>query len=303
MTRRRLVRVACSVAVLSAALGLAACSAASTGASSSSGSEQAAAQPFWTADFDGPAGTRPDAAWTVQTGNHEWSGWGNDELQYYTDDARTSALDGNGHLVLRAEPAAADEHLPCWPDGADCAWVSARLTTAGAVTLDEGRIEVRAKLPTGTGLLPAIWTMGENDRVWPANGEIDIAEVVGPEPQTVYGTLHGPGYSDEGGISASAPLGAPASEDFHVYGVERAPGRITWTLDGRPYSTVTPADLPEGAPWVADGPFHLILNVAVGGSWPGDPDASTPRPAELVVDWIRFTGEGAVLTGARGRED
>lgn len=244
----------------------------------------------WSAEFDEPAGRPDPAVWTAETGNLESEGWGNDELQFYVDQADTAGTDGEGHLVISARPAPADRSLPCWPDGADCPWVSARLTTAGRVAFGEGRLEVRAKLPTGTGLLPAIWMMGESSRTWPANGEIDIAEVVGSEPDTLYGTVHGPGYSSEEGVGGSTPLGAAASEGFRTYGVERDGDRIDWLLDGDVYLTVVRDDVPAEQEWVFDQPFHLLLNVAVGGDWPGDPDEATPDPSQLVVDWVRFEG-------------
>jgi beta-glucanase (GH16 family) len=255
-------------------------------------SPRAAGRPFWSAEFAGQAGTRPPGgSWNTETGNREAEGWGNDELQYYTDDAANSSLDGAGHLLIAARRAPAGAHLPCYTREV-CPWTSARLTTEGKVALTRGRAEVRAKLPTGTGLLPAIWMLGDNGVEWPGQGEIDICEVVGAEPRTVYGTAHGPTYFNENGIGGSTALPGDASGDFHVYAVDKQPHRITWSVDGRPYFTLTPSKLPRPDDWVFEQDLHLLLNVAVGGDWPGPPDASTPSPATMTVDYVRLYGEG-----------
>ncbi|MEW2045174.1 glycoside hydrolase family 16 protein [Streptomyces sp. NPDC005476] len=248
-------------------------------------------QPFWQAEFDGVAATRPSPkTWNTETGNREAEGWGNKELQYYTDDAANSGLDGAGHLLISARPAAAGSELPCYTQEF-CPWTSARLTTEGKVALTHGRAEIRAKLPTGTGLLPAIWMLGDNGVEWPGQGEIDICEVVGGEPGTVYGTAHGPTYFNENGIGGSFTLPADASRAFHTYAIDKQPHRITWSVDGKPYFTLTPAKLPAPGDWVFEQDMHLLLNVAVGGDWPGPPDASTPSPATMTVDYVRFYGE------------
>ena len=247
---------------------------------------------LWSDEFDGPAGERPsDAVWTTESGNREQEGWWNNELQFYTDDASTSSLDGDGHLVLSALRAPAGADLPCWPSG-DCAFTSARLTTEGTVALEYGRIDVRAKIPTGTGLLPAIWMLGNNGVVWPGQGEIDIVEVVGGEPRTVYGTVHGPTYFNADGINGTVELDADASDDFHVYSIDKRPGVITWLVDDEPYFTLTPEDLPAPEDWVFDQDMHLLLNVAVGGDWPGAPGADTAFPASMSVDYVRLYGTG-----------
>lgn len=256
------------------------------------GPPKAGDEPFWQAEFDGAAGTRPpEEAWTTETGNRDVEGWGNNELQYYTDDAANSALDGAGHLVISARPAPAGSDLPCYTQEF-CPWTSARLTTGGKVALTHGRVEVRAKLPVGTGLLPAIWMLGDNGVEWPGQGEIDICEVVGGEPRTVYGTAHGPTYFNENGIGASTTLAADASEGFHTYAVDKQPRRITWSVDGEPYFVLTPAELPSPRDWVFEQDMHLLLNIAVGGDWPGPPDTSTPSPASMTVDHVRFYGTG-----------
>ncbi|MFI8090734.1 family 16 glycosylhydrolase [Streptomyces sp. NPDC086080] len=249
-------------------------------------------EPFWQAEFDGAPGTRPsERFWNTETGNREAEGWGNDELQYYTDDAANSALDGEGHLEISARPVPPGVELPCFTEES-CPWTSARLTTEGKVALTRGRAEIRAKLPTGTGLLPAVWMLGDNGVEWPGQGEIDICEVVGGEPRTVYGTAHGPTYYNEDGIGEAATLPTDASAAFHTYAVDKQPHRITWSVDGKPYFTLPPSKLPSPDDWVFEQDMHLLLNVAVGGDWPGPPDASTPSPSTMTIDYVRFYGDG-----------
>jgi len=138
-------------------------------------------------------------------------------------------------------------------------------------------------------LWPAFWMLGGDiDSVsWPACGEIDVMENIGREPTTVHGTFHGPGYSGANGIGGIYTQTAPFSETYHVYAVEWESGAVRWTVDGSLYLTRTVADLPAGATWVLDHPFFIILNVAVGGTWPGDPDGSTIFPQTMKVDYVR----------------
>ncbi|RKS09401.1 beta-glucanase (GH16 family) [Nocardiopsis sp. Huas11] len=230
----------------------------------------------WSDEFDGPAGAAPDPAhWNHETGDH---GWGNGELQNYTDSRENSALDGDGNLVITARQEA------------DGGYTSARLTTQNKVEQAYGRFEARIKIPTGQGVWPAFWMLGDNfpETPWPNSGEIDIMENVGHEPSTVHGTVHGPGYSGGGGIGASYehPQGGAFTDDFHVYAVEWTPDSITWSVDDVAFNTLTPADL-GGNTWVYDHPFFMILNVAVGGEWPGYPDQTTSFPQQMVVDYVR----------------
>jgi beta-glucanase (GH16 family) len=124
---------------------------------------------------------------------------------------------------------------------------------------------------------------------WPACGEIDIMENIGREPSAVHGTLHGPGYSGAGGLGAAynLPAGQRFADEYHLYAVEWEPEAIRWKVDGRLHRTWTPADLPAGKKWVFDHPFFLLLNVAVGGYWPGNPDATTAFPQQMHVDYVR----------------
>ena len=137
---------------------------------------------------------------------------------------------------------------------------------------------------------PAFWMLGDDISTagWPACGEIDIMENVGFEPATIHGTIHGPGYS--GGKALGAPYSRPSgnvADDFHVFGVEWEPKEIRFYVDGQLYETRTPGDLPADTRWVYDHPFFLLLNVAVGGGWPGNPDASTQFPQQMLVDYVR----------------
>lgn len=247
--------------------------------------------PLWKNEFTGPAGTAVDATeWTTLIGNRATEGWGNRELQFYT--AEAARLDGDGHLVITAAENTGENaaDLPCWNDEPR-AYTSARLTTENSVELLYGRVEMRAALPTGAGLWPALWMLGGPAEEWPAIGEIDIMEWIGSTPSTVYGTAHGPGYSGESSVGGDTTLG-PADGGFHIFAMEKRPGDIRWFVDGDEYFRLTRDGIPAGTEWVFDRHYYLVLNLAVGGTWPGNPPPSTVFPQELVVDWIRVTGEG-----------
>ncbi len=228
----------------------------------------------WSDEFDAPRDTPVDASkWMHELGA---GGWGNNELQTYTDSTRDSAHDGDGNLVIAAR------------QDSPGVYSSARLVTSRTFSQTYGRVEARIKVPRGQGIWPAFWMLGSDlgSVGWPNSGEIDVMENIGREPNTVYGTVHGPGYSGAEGITGSRNIGRALADDFHVYGIEWAPDSIRWFLDGREYHRVTPASL-GGDRWVFDKPFFLILNVAVGGNWPGYPDASTQFPQQMLVDWVR----------------
>ncbi|MFI5184313.1 MAG: glycoside hydrolase family 16 protein, partial [Vicinamibacteria bacterium] len=212
--------------------------------------------------------------------------FGNDELEYYTDRPRNASLDGNGHLAILA-----DRERYKGADGRERDYTSARLKTEGLFAQAYGRFESRMKIPYGQGMWPAFWMLGADIETlgWPACGEVDVMENVGFEPAIVHGTFHGPGYSGAGGLGAPYPLsgGARFSDDFHVFAVEWEPNAVRWYVDGNLYETRTPADLPAGTKWVFDHPFFVILNVAVGGGWPGAPDATTVFPQRMLVDYVR----------------
>jgi beta-glucanase (GH16 family) len=243
-------------------------------------------QLVWSDEFDGPSGSSFDATkWVAELGGN---GWGNQEREYYTTRPENIALDGSGHLVITARAEPANTTDSCWYG--TCRYTSARIKTKGLFAQTYGRFEARIRIPRGQGLWPAFWMLGDNiDAVgWPKSGEIDIMENIGREPNIVHGTMHGPGYSGAAGIGGPSTLATGAfADDFHTYAVEWMPGLITWYVDDTKYFQVTPTSIPSTATWVFDHPFFLLLNVAVGGGWPNDPDATTTFPQQMVVDYVR----------------
>jgi len=243
-------------------------------------------RPAWHDEFDGPAGASFDRAkWVADTGGH---GFGNKERQFYTTRGVNVALDGSGHLVITARAEPASSAYKCWYGR--CLYTSTRLKTKGLFEQAYGRFEARIRVPRGQGIWPAFWMLGADiDAVgWPQSGEIDILENIGREPSIIHGTLHGPGYSGAAGISGADTLSQGAyADDFHIFTVAWRPNEIRWYVDGRQYHRLTPADLPSGTKWVFDHPFFLLLNLAVGGAWPGDPDATTTFPQMMIVDYVR----------------
>jgi beta-glucanase (GH16 family) len=243
-------------------------------------------QPIWQDEFTGPAGARPDPAnWDYDRGGEPQ--WGNNEWQYYTDRPDNVALDGAGHLVITARRERLPGMSPC-SDG-PCDVTSGRITSLGRFAQTYGRFEARMKIPAGKGLWPAFWLMGADidTHPWPGNGEIDVMETIGDDPGTVYGSAHGPGFGDPGYSREFRLAGQRLADDFHTYAVEWTPDRIDWFLDDTRYHTLTRADLKPGHTWVFDHPFHILLNLAVGGGWPGPPGqrhglprdpARRPRP-------------------------
>jgi len=236
----------------------------------------------WSDEFNGPDGSAPDPShWTLETGG---DGWGNDELEYYTNRPQNVQVQ-KGNLVITAL-----KENYTGPDRVKRDYTSARMKTAGKFAQKYGRFEARIKIPYGQGMWPAFWMMGDDiDEIgWPTGGEIDIMENIGKEPSTVHGTIHGPGYSGEKGIGSafSLPSGRFA-DDFHVFAVEWEPDAIRFYVDSNLYGTRTPADLPKETKWVYDHPFFMILNVAVGGGWPGSPDNTSVFPQTMLVDCVR----------------
>ncbi|MEU8933984.1 family 16 glycosylhydrolase [Streptomyces sp. NPDC048409] len=252
--------------------------------------------------FDGPAGSAVNSSkWTQETGDNV----NNHEREYYTSGTNNAALDGQGHLVITAKkenPA----NYQCWYG--TCQYTSARLNTSGKFSAQYGHVEARMKIPRGQGMWPAFWMLGTDigQVGWPNSGEIDVMENVGFEPSTVHGTIHGPGYSGSAGIGAgyTLPNGQAFADGFHTFAVDWAPNSITWSVDGIAYETRTPADV-GGNTWAFNKPFFLILNLAVGGYWPGDPNSSTAFPAQLVVDSVSVTtsdtSTGAAIKGLAGK--
>lgn len=244
----------------------------------------------WNDEFDGPAGSTFDRAkWVADTGG---SGFGNQERQFYTTRTGNVVLDGNGHLVITARPETPSSGYACWYGS--CGYSSARLKTQGLFARAYGRFEARILIPRGQGIWPAFWMLGADIDVigWPEGGEIDIMENIGREPRVVHGTVHGPGYSGSASIGRADTLPSAAyADDFHVFSIKWQPSEIRWYVDGRLYNRMTPADLPRGTAWVFDSPFFILLNVAVGGTWPGDPDGSSTFPQQMLVDYVRVYSE------------
>jgi beta-glucanase (GH16 family) len=239
----------------------------------------------WSDEFNGADGTSPDSSkWTYDTGG---KGWGNNELECYTNLPQNAQMKG-GNLVITAmnQPAYACS------DGTFRDYTSARIRTQGLFSQAYGRFEARIKIPKGQGMWPAFWMLGNNINSvsWPACGEIDIMENIGKEPGIVHGSLHGPSTVNKTS-DASAPFSLPAgqnfSDDFHLYAVEWETGIVRFYVDSNLYTTFTQAPWPSGGTWAFDHPFFIILNVAVGGTWPGSPDATTVFPQQMLVDYVR----------------
>ena len=237
----------------------------------------------WSDEFNAPDGTPPDSQkWTQATGGN---GWGNNELEYYTTSLH-NARQEHGQLVIEAirEPYGG-------PDGVKRDYTSARLNTEGKFSQAYGRFEARIKMPTGKGIWPAFWMLGDDIPTigWPTCGEIDIVENLGSEPSIAHGTIHGPGYSGAKGIGGPFTLSGNKrfSDDFHLFAVEWEPQEIRFYVDDNLYTTRRPSDLPQGAKWVYDHPFYILLNLAVGGGWPGNPDSTTQFPQRMLVDYVR----------------
>ena len=212
--------------------------------------------------------------WTYDLGA---SGWGNQELQNYTSNDENSYV-SNGNLFIVAK----EEGIH---------YTSARMKSIGLQEFQYGRIDVRAILPFGQGIWPAIWMLGANfpNSGWPSCGEIDIMELLGSSPSTVHGTIHfGADWTQHNyvGQGTSLPSGETFAEEFHVFSIDWNEDGITWFIDDQPFYSVT-STVTGGQPYPFDNPFFFILNVAVGGQWPGYPDATTTFPQFMAVDYVR----------------
>jgi beta-glucanase (GH16 family) len=232
----------------------------------------------WQDEFDGDAIDL--ANWTYDIGG--W-GWGNGEAQYYTDRPENARL-VDGLLVIEGRQERFE----------DSYYTSARLKTQGLQEFQYGYIEARMKVPRGAGTWPAFWMLGaefdrestDEQRMWPFVGEIDVMEHLGREPDLILGTLHGPGYSGALGLTQWHRQEYDIADDFHTYAVDWSPEGITWFYDGEPYFTVTP-EVMNGREWVFDDEFFLLLNLALGGSYPGPIGLDVEFPVYLYVDHVR----------------
>ena len=236
----------------------------------------------WSDEFNPPDGSPPDPTkWKIESGGN---GWGNKELEYYTARPQNLRI-RNGSLEMIAL-----KETYSGADGVTRNYTSARLNTAGQFDQTYGRFEARIKIPYGQGVWPAFWMLGNDGKTvgWPACGEIDIMENIGREPAIVHGTIHGPGYSGAKGIGAPYPLAAGRfANDYHLFAAEWEPNQIRFYVDNHLYATRAPADLPAGSKWVYDHPFFVILDLAIGGVWPGNPDLATVFPQTMLVDYVR----------------
>jgi beta-glucanase (GH16 family) len=267
-----------------------------TTGSGGSGSGSAQETLVWSDEFtSATAQSQPNPLnWTYDTGG---GGWGNNELESYCawgsktapcDVANPNAFVGNdGYLHIVARNPAAN------------IYTSARLKSEGLQSFQYGRIEASVKIPEGQGFWPAFWMLGSDIATspWPACGEMDIMENVGNLPGTNYGSIHGTGFTGTAiGTAYALPAGQNLGDAFHTFGIIWSPKKIAYYVDSptRIYATYTPANLPAGAVWPFDaGKFFFIMNVAVGGDWPGSPDKTTTFPAEMLVDYVRVYAEPA----------
>jgi beta-glucanase (GH16 family) len=233
----------------------------------------------WADEFNN--GTLDNTAWTNQNGDGcpDNCGWGNNEQEYYTD-RPDNIFFQDGNLVIEAKK----ESMGGKP------YTSSKILTRGKKSFKFGRIDIRAQLPKGKGIWPAFWLLPQNNVFggWPSSGEIDIMEMIGHLPANTYGTVHygpGPGSIHLGG-SYTLPSGI-FNDKFHVFSLEWKQDQVKWYVDGALYYTVNKADIGNNN-WPFNEEFFLIFNMAVGGNWPGNPDATTDFPQWLVVDYVRW---------------
>jgi beta-glucanase (GH16 family) len=228
-------------------------------------------------EFNGASGSKPDGSkWTIDPGTGQ-----NGEVQYYTNNDN-AAMDGAGHLVMSAKKETVG--------GRD--YTSHRMNTGGKFTFQYGRVEARIKVPKGNGLWPAFWMMGADfltGRPWPYNGEVDIMEVLGRNTTESYSTLHAPAYNGAGGygLKYNLPGGGDFANDYHVWAAQWDSKGITYFVDNQQvfFASKATVEATRG-PWIFDHPFYIILNLAVGGDFPGPVDASTPFPSQMLVDYV-----------------
>jgi beta-glucanase (GH16 family) len=226
-------------------------------------------------EFDQP-GAPNTTLWNYDIGTGQ-NGWGNSELQFYTDRSKNVTVQ-NGYLIITALKESFN----------GSSYTSARLLTKGKFDQAYGRFETRMRLPWGQGMWPAFWMLGADidTTPWPAAGEIDIMEFRGQNPSTILGTVHGPGYSAGQSISKSYTLkNGRFDTDFHVFGIEWGPSYVNFYVDNVLYNQITPVDVT--GEWVFNKPFYILINLAVGGNFVGSPNSETVFPQTMLVDYIR----------------
>jgi beta-glucanase (GH16 family) len=232
----------------------------------------------WSDEFNGTSVNT--SSWTFETGG---GGWGNNELEYYTNGQNASV--SNGVLTIQARKESGG--FSCWYG--TCQYTSTRMITKGKREFTYGRIEARMALPSGQGTWPAFWMLGSNISSvgWPKCGEIDIMEHINSEAM-VHGTIHwdSNGYANYGGPSGNIDV-----TQFHTYAIEWSPSSIKWFLDGAQYWEANIQNSINGTEEF-HRPFFIILNLAIGGNWPGSPNSSTAFPANMKIDYVRVYQQG-----------
>jgi beta-glucanase (GH16 family) len=244
----------------------------------------------WSDEFDGPAGAPVDGAkWSYETADgcqQGICGWGNNEKEYYSSASENISLNGQGQLMIVARRAAAG--LTCYYG--PCLYTSAKITTRGKMLAQPGRVEARIKLPAGQGLWPAFWMLGHDfpATAWPACGELDIMENKGSQPATSSSAVHGPGYSGATPFAHSNDLASGIlADDFHTFAVEWDSLAVQFFVDNTAHYTVTHSAIEQFGQSVLNQPFFLILDLAVGGNFDGDPRSDAIFPATMLVDYVR----------------
>ena len=264
---------------------------------------------LWSEDFKGAKGRVPSVEyhdeksaggklkrktdWNVSFGDGSvdgpGAGWGNNEKEFYTDQAVT--LDGSeqGNLVLTARKTDSKNGPQGWQSHPDWAYVSGKLTTADKLSFKYGLIEARIKLPTELGSWSAFWMLGDGllkGVAWPQCGEIDILEAVGQEPKSLLGTIHGPGYFGDAGITQKIHHSKKLSSDFHTYAILWSPNKIQWLFDGEVYHTLSKSDVAPND-WVFNQNYYMIINLAMGGTLGGNLDPNV-TVSKMKVDYIKY---------------
>ena len=252
---------------------------------------------LWSQEFNEAAGTTASSSYfdlTSPFGAGDGSGinnpgWGNNERQWYIPSS--AKTDGQGNLVLTAKKTVAGDNLNCYYG--TCTWKSAKLITLNKIGFKYGRIEVRAKLSGGQGQWPAIWMLGANQPSvnWPQCGEIDIAEMKGDLPNLLWGTLHGPGYLNQG---RTTPINGGFT-GYHTYRIDWVQDKITWYVDDFKFHEMKATDI-GGNQWVFNSEQYLILNVAMGGNFVGNQIGSSVTQTSMSVDWIHYSSINGVGT-------
>lgn len=252
---------------------------------------------LWSQEFNESAGTPPNPKFfKYDLGG---GGWGNKEMQWYNEESVQT--NGQGQLVIAATkiPATQDGDLPYNCFG-DCEYFSGRINTQGKLRFKYGRLEARIQMPAGNGVWPAFWLLGSNivAKSWPTSGEIDVVELRGREPNRNIATAHGPGYSGANGKTGVITSPSSLAAGFHNYAIDWAANKITWSLDGKVFHTVTPSTVKPNS-YVFNQDFFMILNVAMGGDFDGGLLDTSIEKAEMKVDYIRYysvNGVGKVTT-------